>query len=132
MTCQGKPDIYVRLRLKHWYRRSVVAPTLLSNHGLALLCIARQPAIRLRDLAECLDVTERTAQRLLSELVSAGYVTKRREGARNRYELNDDAALADPGLGHLCVDDLAQLTAERTTSGYAPRERRSGERRRSA
>jgi predicted transcriptional regulator len=66
---------------------------LLSNHGLALLCLARDPGARLRDVAECVGVTERAAHRIVCELCAAGYVTRTREGRRNAYDVHLDAPL---------------------------------------
>jgi hypothetical protein len=57
----------------------------LTNHGRALLFIADEPGIRLRDLAAALNVTERSAFAIVSDLTEAGYVLKEREGRRNRY-----------------------------------------------
>lgn len=49
----------------------------LSNHGMAILFIAKRPDARLRDLASALDVTERTAYGLVADLTEAGYVVKK-------------------------------------------------------
>ena len=46
----------------------------LTNHTQVLLCIARAPDVRLRDVAEQVGITERAAQRILADLVEAGYV----------------------------------------------------------
>ena len=74
----------------------------LSNHGQALLCIARDPHMRLRDIADCLGITERRTYDIVSDLTEAGYVVKQKEGRRNRYEIQ----------GHLPMpDDLAQEQA---------------------
>ena len=74
----------------------------LSNHGQALLCIARDPHMRLRDIADCLGITERRTYDIVSDLTEAGYVVKEKEGRRNRYEVQ----------GHLPMpDDLAQEQA---------------------
>lgn len=62
--------------------------TLLSNHGRILVMLARDPEARLRDLAAAADVTERTVQGIISDLVEAGYVTKQRLGRRNVYKVN--------------------------------------------
>jgi DNA-binding IclR family transcriptional regulator len=59
----------------------------LTNHGRALLCIANDPGVRLRDIAERLGITERTAFGIVTDLTTAGYVKKDREGRRNRYEI---------------------------------------------
>ena len=60
---------------------------LLTNHGNTLLLIARDPRARLRDIAAALDITERQAQRIVGELVLAGYLTREREGRRNVYQV---------------------------------------------
>ena len=56
-----------------------------TNHGLALLCIARDPGIRMRDIAGQVEITERAAQRIVSDLIGAGYLDRERVGRRNRY-----------------------------------------------
>lgn len=62
----------------------------LTNHGLALLCIAGDPGVRLRDIADQLDITERAAHRIVSGLVDSGYVKRARVGRRNSYEVRSD------------------------------------------
>ncbi len=59
----------------------------LTNHARALVCIAHDPGVRLRDIAATLDVTERTAFGIVTDLTEAGYVVKEREGRRNRYSI---------------------------------------------
>ena len=58
-----------------------------TNHARALICIARDPGIRLRDLAVALDVTERSAYGIVADLAEAGYVVKDKDGRRNRYRV---------------------------------------------
>lgn len=67
----------------------------LTNHACALLFIARQPDARLRDLADALGVTERTAYGIVADLTAEGYVLKRRDGRRNRYEIQKHLELHD-------------------------------------
>lgn len=62
----------------------------LTNHGLALLCIAADPGVRLRDIAARIDITERTAHRIVAGLVESGYVTRTRVGRRNSYEVRSE------------------------------------------
>ena len=62
--------------------------TFLTNHAQVLLCLAGDPDIRLRDVAERVGITERAAQRILAELVDAGYVRTARVGRRNRYTVD--------------------------------------------
>jgi len=61
-----------------------------------LLCLHRNPRVRLRDVAETVGITERAAQRIVSDLVEAGYVSRQREGRRNRYVLNLSVPMRHP------------------------------------
>jgi predicted ArsR family transcriptional regulator len=61
-----------------------------------LLCLHRNPRVRLRDIAETVGITERAAQRIVSDLVEAGYVSRQREGRRNRYVLNLSVPMRHP------------------------------------
>jgi DNA-binding MarR family transcriptional regulator len=81
---------------------------LLTNHGNALLLIARDPRIRLRDIATALEITERRVQGIVVELVSAGYLTREREGRRNFYHVASHLPLRLPFQGGV---DLASLLA---------------------
>ncbi|HEU5216737.1 MAG TPA: winged helix-turn-helix transcriptional regulator [Gaiellaceae bacterium] len=75
--------------------------TFLTNHAQVLLCLAEDPDIRLRDVAERVGVTERACQRILAELVAAGYVKTERIGRRNRYTVDREHAMRHSAqLGH--------------------------------
>jgi DNA-binding MarR family transcriptional regulator len=75
--------------------------TFLTNHAQVLLCLAETPDIRLRDVAEHVGITERAAQRILAELVDAGYVKTERVGRRNRYTVDRQHAMRHSAqLGH--------------------------------
>ena len=50
--------------------------TFLTNHAHVLLSISRDPDIRIRDLAERVGITERAAQRILTDLVEQGYLER--------------------------------------------------------
>ena len=67
----------------------------LTNHGRALLCVAHDPEIRLRDIAAELGITERHAYAIVTDLTDAGYVVKTREGRRNRYQVQTHLSLPD-------------------------------------
>jgi hypothetical protein len=69
---------------------------LLTNHAYVLLCVAREPDVRIRTVAQCAGITERAAQRILSELVEAGYLIKHRLGRRNFYEVQPHMPLRRP------------------------------------
>jgi DNA-binding IclR family transcriptional regulator len=70
--------------------------TFLTNHAHVLICIARDPSVRLRDVAEQVGITERAAQRIVADLVAAGYVSRIRAGRRNRYRVNAALPLRHP------------------------------------
>jgi predicted ArsR family transcriptional regulator len=67
--------------------------TFLTNHAQVLLCFAEDPDIRLRDVAERVGITERATQRILAELVEAGYVKTTRVGRRNTYTVDREHAM---------------------------------------
>ena len=83
----------------------------LTNHALALVCIQRTPDSRMRDIAECLGVTERAAHRIVSDLCAAGYVEKKRVGARNRYTVRLDGGLRHPLVADQPVRELVERLA---------------------
>jgi predicted transcriptional regulator len=68
----------------------------LTNHAQVLLCVAHDAGIRLRDIAQTVGVTERSAHRILSELVEDGYVVRERTGRRNVYKVNPELPLRHP------------------------------------
>ena len=70
--------------------------TFLTNHAHVLLCVSRDPAARLRDVADVVGITERAAQRIVAELEEAGYLTRTRDGRRNRYEVHPNVPLRHP------------------------------------
>jgi DNA-binding MarR family transcriptional regulator len=67
-----------------------------TNHTQVLLCIARDPNTRLRDIAETVGITERAVQRIVADLVESGFVTRERVGRRARYTLNREVRMRHP------------------------------------
>ncbi|GAB3691145.1 MarR family transcriptional regulator [Nocardiopsis sp. NPDC006832] len=70
--------------------------TFLTNHAHVLLCVVRDPQARLRDVTEQVGITERAAQRIVADLVEAGYLEREREGRRNRYRMHPELPLRHP------------------------------------
>lgn len=81
----------------------------LTNHALVLLCIARDPGARLRDIAATVGITERRAFGIVSDLTAAGYVVKEKGGRRNRYRVEADLPLPESADRHLAIGDLLAL-----------------------
>lgn len=90
---------------------SVSRWTFLSNHTHVLLCLHRDPSARLRDVAAEVGITERAAQRIVSELEEGGYLTRERFGRRNAYHLNPDVALRHPLESAHTIGELLELLA---------------------
>lgn len=65
----------------------------LTNHGRLLLCLAQDPSLRIRDLALILGITERSTQKIVGDLVADGYLTRKRIGRRNEYEVHVEMPL---------------------------------------
>ena len=68
----------------------------LTNHAHVLLCVSRDPEMRLRDIAQCVGVTERATHRMVCELEQGGYLTRSRQGRRNMYEVHPGRPLPHP------------------------------------
>jgi DNA-binding MarR family transcriptional regulator len=85
--------------------------SLLTNHARVLLCIAKDPGIRLREIGDAVGITERAAHRIVAELVVAGYITRRRKGRRNEYTIQSDLPLPDPLANGLNVGNLLAILA---------------------
>src|ERR1043165_4402497 len=81
----------------------------LTNHGRALLCIAHDPGVRLREIAAALNITERSAYAIVDDLTTAGYVLKEREGRRNRYTIQHDRLFSDATLRERTVGEVLDL-----------------------
>lgn len=81
----------------------------LTNHAKVLLAVAWDPDIRLRDLAVKVGITERSAHKILNQLVEEGYVTKERTGRRNTYTVQTDRSLKHPFVEGRDVGELLNL-----------------------
>ncbi len=83
--------------------------TFLTNHAHVLLCITMDPEIRQRDIARLVGITERAAQKIVSELEEGGYVQRERVGRRNRYEVNVDIPLRHPLESRHSIGELLRI-----------------------
>ena len=85
--------------------------SLLTNHARVLLCIARDPGTRLRDIAASVDITERSAHGIVTDLTAAGYVIKQKDGRRNRYQIQANLPLPEPATQEPAIGEVLALLA---------------------
>jgi hypothetical protein len=83
--------------------------TFLSNYAHVLVCLAGNPGARLRDVADTVGITERSAQRLISHLDEAGILTRVKQGRRNMYYIDTSAHLRHPIEEDCTVGELLKL-----------------------
>jgi DNA-binding transcriptional ArsR family regulator len=83
--------------------------TFLSNHAHVLIALAKDPTLRVRDLAMVVGITERAVASILADLEEAGVLVRERSGRRNVYTIEDDAPLRHPVEGHRKVRDILLL-----------------------
>jgi hypothetical protein len=103
-TRNSFPEICDRfLRVERW--------NFLTNHARVQLCIARDPGVRLRDVAAGLGITERSAHAIVADLAAAGYVVKHKNGRRNRYHIQAHLPLPEPATGETAIGDVLALLA---------------------
>ncbi|MFM2235227.1 MAG: hypothetical protein RL296_886 [Actinomycetota bacterium] len=70
--------------------------TFLSNHAHVLVCVAKNPDVRLSEVAELVGVRERTAHRIVHELIDAGYISVKKVGRNNVYSVDLKKPLRHP------------------------------------
>ena len=85
--------------------------SLLTSHARVLLCIARDPGARLRDIAASLDITERSAHGIVTDLTAAGYVIKQKDGRRNCYQIQAHLPLPEPATQEPAIGEVLALLA---------------------
>jgi hypothetical protein len=90
-----------------WDRRCL----LLTNHALVLAVIADEPTVRIREIAERVEITERAVESLLADLISVGFLSRKRVGRRNAYEIHGASRLRHPLVGERTVSGLLRAIA---------------------
>jgi Mn-dependent DtxR family transcriptional regulator len=92
-----------------WYFPRMPTWGFLTNHARVLLCIARDPGVRLRDIAASVGITERSAFAIVSDLAVAGYIVKEKGGRRNRYRIETQRPVPESADRRLAIGDLLAL-----------------------
>ena len=86
-----------------------MAWTLLSNHGLTLICLARNPEMTLREIGDWVGVTERTAHEITKELCADGYLSRSQETGRSRYTVHAEMPLRHVEMNEHNVGEMLSL-----------------------
>ena len=89
----------------------------LTNHARVLLCIAHDPGVRLRDIADRVGITERSAYGIVTDLTEAGYVVKQKGGRRNSYQIQADMPLREPASQEPAIGEVLALLTGATPPG---------------
>ena len=93
----------------------------LTNHARALICIAHDDDLRLRDIAELLGLTERTVFDIVNDLTEAGYVVKEKQGRRNRYRIQHHLPLRQAIGAEPTIGELLEVLVDPTATRVVPR-----------
>jgi DNA-binding IclR family transcriptional regulator len=96
----------------------------LTNHARVLVCVAHDPGIRLRDIAQRVGITERSSYGIVNDLVAAGYVVKEKDGRRNRYQIQTHLPLREATARDTSIGEILDLLVEGGVGGR--RRRRKG------
>ncbi len=83
--------------------------TFLTNYSHVLICLALQPDLRMREVADKVGITERAVQRIVADLEGAGVLTRNKDGRRNQYDINLKLKLRHPVEAHCTVADLLKM-----------------------
>ena len=89
--------------------------TFLSNHGHILLCVASDPNISIREIAQAVGITERAVQRILGELEAAGVISRSRNGRRTHYEIDEELPLRHPVEADHTIEELLSLAGSKAS-----------------
>ena len=92
--------------------------TFITNHAVVLTLLDRQENLTAREIAIGLGVTERTVIRIINDLETAGYISKRKEGRQNRYTINTDLPLRRHDQREIPAYELIQLLSRGNSKGY--------------
>jgi DNA-binding IclR family transcriptional regulator len=84
----------------------------LTNHARVLVCIARDPGVRLRDIATSLGITERSVYAIVTDLSDAGYIVKDKDGRRNRYQIQTHLPLREADGRERTIGEILKVLVD--------------------
>jgi len=87
--------------------------TFITNHAAVLTLLDGEEQLTSREIALSLGITERSVVRIIKDLETDGYITKRKEGRQNRYTVNKDLPLRREDQQEVQVRTLLQLISHK-------------------
>ncbi len=90
--------------------------TFLTNHGLVMLAVAKNPEKTAREIGNDIGLTERTTHRIIVELENEGYITRTKQGRQNTYRIHAATTMKDPVTDASIGELLATLGWQRKRS----------------
>ena len=94
--------------------------TFLTNHSHVLICLARDPELRLRDIADLVGISDRAVFTIIGDLEAAGFVERRKVGRRNRYEVHPRKPMRHAVESGHTVDELLDVMVPTTVPATVP------------
>lgn len=86
----------------------MTAWSFLTNHARVFVSVAKDPGARLKDIAEILGITERSAFAIVKDLTEAGYIVKEKSGGRNRYQIQHHLLVNEALIRELAVGEFLE------------------------
>ncbi|MEM9689003.1 MAG: AsnC family transcriptional regulator [Pseudomonadota bacterium] len=86
--------------------------TFLSNYGHVLVYISTHPEALVREVAEHVGITERSAMRIITQLDEAGVLSREKSGRRNLYTIDRQASLRHPVEANCTVGRFLDVFAD--------------------
>lgn len=83
--------------------------TFLGNHGHVVVQIAKNPEIKISELAALVGVTERHARAIIRDLRESGYVEVKKTGRRNTYKIKRNMPLRHTAESNHKLSDLLAI-----------------------
>lgn len=85
--------------------------TFITNHGLVLSYLAQNRRSTVREMANAIGITERTAHKIISDLESAGYLSRTKSGRRNVYRTHSELPLRHSTQRDVAIGRLLRMLA---------------------
>mgnify|MGYP001069370760 CR=1 FL=1 len=86
--------------------------TFITNHGLILSYISHKASSTAREIAMYVGVTERTTHKIISDLETEGYITRRKVGRRNVYSVDPQLPLRHHTKQDIMVSELLEALTD--------------------